>query len=99
MQEHISEIEKLDSEVIAFASEGDKEDVKSTKKFLGITFTLIPTPNKEIIDAFGIRYAPRSNAAFGTIIIDKKGRIRFKSQEEYNLRTSASRIIKELQGI
>jgi hypothetical protein len=37
-----------------------------------------------------------TGAAIGTIIIDKKGSIRFKSEASW---TSASRIIKELQGI
>ena len=98
LQEHISESIKLNSELIAIASRGDKYDVEKTKSSLGITFTLIPTPNKKIAEDFGIEYNI-SEAALGTIIIDRKGRIRFKSLDDAWYRTSTSSIIKVLQGI
>ena len=69
-----------------------------TKSLRGITFTLIPTPNKKIAEDFGLEwrgYVP----PFATIIVDKEGRIRFKSVDTDYKRTSVSRIIKELQGI
>jgi hypothetical protein len=47
---------------------------------------------------FGLKYNDHAEA-LGTIIIDKNGSIRFKSQDEVWSRTSASRIIKELKGI
>ncbi|UCE55648.1 MAG: redoxin domain-containing protein [Desulfobacterales bacterium] len=98
MQEQISEIEKLNAKVIAIATKGDQDDVEKTKSSLGITFTLIPTPNRKVAQDFGVEYN-YSGAAFGTIIIDNKGSIRFKSLDEAYSRTSTSRIIKELQVI
>ena len=55
-------------------------------------------PNRKVVEDFGLKYDFFS-AAYATIIIGKKGRIRFKSVDEKFSRTSASRIIKELQGI
>ena len=83
---------------MAFATSGSQNDVKSTKRDLGITYTIIPTPNRKVVEDFGVAYGS-SGAAFGTIIIDKKGHIRFKSGDEWNNRTSSSTIIRELQGI
>jgi peroxiredoxin len=83
---------------MAFATSGNQNDVKSTKRDLGITYTLIPKPNSKAVKDFGVTYGSHG-AAFGTIIIDKNGHIRFKSVDAWNFRTSSSRIIKELQGI
>ena len=98
MQEHISEIKNLDAEVIAISTTGNQKDVEKSKKVLEITYNLIPTPNGKIAKEYGLRY-DSFGAAYATIILDKKGQIRFKSVEEYSARTSASRIIIELQGI
>ena len=98
LQNRISEIESLDAQVIAISSKGDQSDVESTKRFLNITYILIPLPNRKVVESFGVMYNSYGSA-FATIIVDKKGRIRFKSLDEYNNRTSASRIIRELQGI
>ena len=98
MQEQISEIKNLDAEVIAISTTGNQKDVEKSKRVLEITYNLIPTPNGKIAKEYGLRY-DSFGAAYATIILDKKGQIRFKSVEEYASRTSVSRIIKELQGI
>ena len=94
LQEKISEIKELDTEVIAFATQGNQYDVKSTKNVYRITYTLIPTPNRTVAEDFGA-----GNSAFGTIIIDKKGRIRYKDISSSSMQHSVSKIIRELQGI
>ena len=98
MQERISEIEKLNAEVIAIASKGDQQDVEMTKKSLGLTYTLIPKPNRNVAEDFGVWNRNR-NRAVATIVIDKNGSIRFKEVSNSDYRTSASKIIRELQGI
>jgi peroxiredoxin len=92
LQERISEIKKLDGEVIAFATRGNKYDVESTKSEKRITFTLIPTPNRSVTDDFGIR-----KGGEGIIIIDKKGRIRYKRVNFSH--GSSSIVIRELGGV
>ena len=98
LQQNISEFKKLDSAIIAIASNGEPNDVKKTKSSLGITFILIPKPNKKIVKDYGLKY-DFFNAAFGTIIIDKKGIIRFKSLDNAYSRTSTAKIINELHII
>ena len=96
LQEQISEIEKLNAEVIAIATAGNQKDVEKTKGSLEITYILIPTPNKKVVEEYGLRY-DSYGAAYATYFIDKKGHIRFKRVESGSSRTSASRILKELQ--
>jgi alkyl hydroperoxide reductase subunit AhpC len=55
-------------------------------------------PNRKVVEEFGLTY-DMAEAAYATFIIDKKGRIRFKSVDSGYTRISTSRIIKELQGI
>jgi peroxiredoxin len=98
LQERISEIETLNAEVIAISSKGDQQDVEKTKKLLGLTFTLIPKPNRKVADDFGVWNRSR-NRAVATIVIDKNGSVRFKEVSNSDHRTSASKIIRELQGI
>lgn len=92
LQEQISEIKKLDGEVIAFSIRDTKPWVKGTKYSLKITYTMISTPNRSIGKKYGFRPGGE-----GMIIIDKKGRIRYK---DINLsHSSSSLIIRELKGI
>ncbi len=93
LQEKISEIEKLNAKVIAFATKGNQYDVESTKSVYRITYTLIPQPNRTVAEDFGV-----GKNDFGIIIIDKKGRIRYKDISSSMLH-SASTTIRELQGI
>ena len=95
LQEKISEIETINAEVIAFATSGNQDDVETSKSVQEITFTLIPKPNRKVVEDFGLKY-DSFGAVYATIIIDKGGIIRFKNV--YNI-DSASRIIIELQGI
>jgi peroxiredoxin len=98
VQERIEEIRKLDAEVIAISSKGDQQDAEKMKRALGLTFTLVPIPNKKFAEDFGVWNRYR-NRAVATIVLDKKGRIRFKEVSNSDNRTSASKIIRELQGI
>jgi peroxiredoxin len=98
LQERISEIKKLNTEVIAIATKGDQQDVEKSKRVLKLTFTLIPKPNRKVAEDFGVwdRYR---NRAVATIIMDENSHIRFIEVSHSDYRTNASKIIKELQGI
>jgi peroxiredoxin len=98
LQERISEIEKLNAEVIAIATAGDQEDVEKSKRILEITYILIPKPNRKVVEEYGLKYNS-SGEAYATIIIDKKGHVRFKGADDRATRTTPSKIITELQGI
>ncbi len=94
MQEKISEIKKLNGEVIALATRGNKYDVKSTKSVHRITYILIPTPNRTVVENFGV-----GDYEFGFFIIDKKGRIRYKNISPGNMQHSIGLILRELGGM
>ena len=98
LQEQISEIEKLNAEVVAIATAGNQQDVEKSKKSLELTYILIPTPNREVVEKYRLQY-DSSGAAYATIIIDKKGFVHFKSVDKSATRTATSKIIKELQVI
>ena len=68
-----------------------------TKKSLGITYTLVPTPNRKVGEDFNLTYD--KGAAYATIIIDKEGRISYRGDDRWDHRTSVSKIISELQGL
>jgi len=98
LQEQISEIMKLDAEVIAISTTGDQQDIEKSKTILEITYILIPNPKGKVAGEYGLKY-DSFGAAYATIIVDKKGHIRFKSVEDHATRTNTSKIIKELQLI
>ena len=99
LQERISEIEKLNAEVIAIATEENQQGVEKSKKSLELTYVLIPTPNRNVVEKYKLQYDSACMGSYGTISIDKKGFVRFKSNENRATRTSPSKIIKELQLI
>jgi alkyl hydroperoxide reductase subunit AhpC len=78
LQKRISEIEKLNAEVIAISTAGNQHDVGLTKSFLGITYILIPKPNRKVVKDYGLTYDYKA-AAYAIFIIDRKGRIRYKT--------------------
>jgi len=98
LQKRISEIEKLNAKVIAIATAGDQQDVERSKRSLELTYALIPTPNKNVVEEYKLQY-DSSGASYATIIIDKKGFVRFMGNDDRATRTPTSKIIKELQGI
>jgi peroxiredoxin len=105
VQNQIDKIRELNAEVIAISSMGDQKDVSRMKADFGITFTLIPKPNRKVAEDFGV-WNRSGNYATATIIIDQKGRIRYKEVYKsligwawYGGRISVSEIIRQLQGI
>jgi peroxiredoxin len=103
VQRRIDRIKKLNAEVIAISSMGDQQDVVRMKNALGITFTLIPKPNRKVAEDFGV-WNKSGNYATAIIILDKKGRIRYKGIYAHDLpyhgtRISISEIIRQLQGL
>ena len=94
LQDKISEIEKLNGKVIAFATLGNKHDVESTKSVYKITYTLVPTPNRKVVEKFGV-----VDESYGFIIIDKKGRVRYKDISLGGMQHSVTEIIRELGGM
>jgi hypothetical protein len=78
---------------MAFATLGNRYDVESTKSFYRITYTLVPTPDsRSVSDVYGVKRGRE-----GLIIIDKKGRIRYKNFSIDH--PSSSIVIREIGGV
>ena len=98
LQKQISDIEKLNTEVIAISTTGNQQDVEKSKGNIEITYVIIPTPNRKVVEEYGLSY-DSYGAAYATFIIDTKGHVRFKHVETNKTRTSVSEIIKELRSL
>ena len=72
--------------------------MEKSKRNIEITYDLIPTPNRKVVEEYGLSY-DSYGAAYATFIIDTKGHVRFKRVETGKARTSVSIMIKELQVI
>ena len=55
-------------------------------------------PNGKVVADYGLKY-DHYDAAYATLIIDKKGRIRFINVDSFSDRTEVSKIITELQAL
>jgi peroxiredoxin len=99
LQKYISDIEKLNTKVIAISTTGNQQDVEKSKENIEITYVLIPTPNRKVVEEYGLSYDFSCGGAYATFIIDTKGHVRFKHVETNKTRTDVSIIIKELQGL
>jgi len=73
------------------SSAGNREDVQQTRKDLNITFPMIPARVQMLAEAYGVWHDTR---ALATIVVDKKGVVRFleDSNSNQNSRPSASSI-------
>jgi peroxiredoxin len=56
LQKQISDIEKLNTEVIAISTAGNQQDVEKSKENIEITYALIPTPNRKVVEEYGLSY-------------------------------------------
>lgn len=85
--------------MVGLSSRGDQGDVERIRRELGISFQLIPAPVRQIADTYGV-WNYQKNAAFGTVIIDKVGVVRFHrfGQDEYD-RPSLIEFISSLRSI
>ncbi len=73
--------------------------MEKTKKALGITYPLIPGPNRKIAEEFRV-YDQERKRAIATLILDKEGMIRFKSiSKDPEDRPSFSKVLEVLQEI
>jgi peroxiredoxin len=76
LQERIGDIRGVGGEVIAVATKGDLKSEEKTRKALDISFGLVPEGGHKLAEALGI-WNDRRKQAVATIIVDKKGAIRF----------------------
>ena len=85
--------------MIGLSSRGDRGDVERIRREFGISFPLIPAPVRQVAETYGV-WNHQKNTAFGTVIIDKAGVVRYLrfGQDEYD-RPSTLEIISSLTSI
>jgi len=67
-------LESLNARVVGVSSDKPANQIKFVKKY-GLTFPLIPDPDKTIIDAYGSRQVLGITATRSTFLVDPLGRI------------------------
>jgi peroxiredoxin len=99
LQDRLSEIRSLNTEVIAISTRGDRIMEENTRNYLNIKFSIIPSPNRGTSEAFGVWNNSR-NLAIATIILDKDGVIRYinESMSDFG-RPSVSEVIEKLKEL
>ncbi len=85
--------------MIGLSSRGGRDDVQRVRTELGISFPLIPAPVRQAAETYGV-WNHQKNAAFGTVIIDKAGVVRYQrfGQDEYD-RPSVLDIFSSLRNV
>jgi peroxiredoxin len=63
--------------VVAIAN-SRRPDVERTRTALGVTFSLIPGPNRKVQQAYGVYDESRRRLTPATVVGDRDGLIRFK---------------------
>jgi hypothetical protein len=70
-------LKALDTEVIVVSTGGNRADVLRTRASLKITYPMIPKPSSgTIVKSFQLP-TKTGGASFATVVIDKRGTIRF----------------------
>jgi peroxiredoxin len=89
----------LDAEVIAI-SNGNRRDTENTRKALGISFHLVPGPNRQIQQEYGVYDDFKKRLKPATVIVDKQGFVRFKyvGRDDED-RPALSKVIAVLQSL
>ncbi|OGK84824.1 MAG: hypothetical protein A2X52_06800 [Candidatus Rokubacteria bacterium GWC2_70_16] len=63
--------------MVAIAN-SNRPDVRRTRKALGITFSLIPGPNRKVQEEYGVYDEEKRRLTPATMVVDKDSIIRFK---------------------
>ena len=88
-----------DAEVVAIAN-GNRGDTENTRKALGISFHLIPGPNRQVQQEYGVYDDFKKRLMPATVIVDKQGFVRFKHVgRDDEDRPNLSKVIAVLQDL
>lgn len=77
LQAGLSEIERLKGQVVAISGD-DLRTALAAKGSLGVTYTVLPDPEKKTIRLYGVLHPEEGIARPAVFIIDRKGLVRFR---------------------
>ena len=78
LQSDLSKINALKAQVVAVSAD-NLDTALNTKASLGLKFTILPDPNKEVIRRYSVLHPDEGIARPAVFIIDKEGVVRFAS--------------------
>ena len=77
MQQNFSELENINSKIIAISTDG-KDEINRSVGELGVKFLLISDKHRKIIKLFGVLHPDEGISRPAVFVIDKKGLIRYR---------------------
>jgi peroxiredoxin len=93
IQSNIRQIGVLESEVLAISAD-DASHAKQTLGEHGLTFPVIPDPNRTLIDKFGVRNIVKNGIAWPAVfVLDKTGTVRLSYADPQGQRLDGNHIV------
>lgn len=90
LQKHMEDFEKQNAEIIAISADDMAHAMKTTGE-RGLSFHVVPDPDRELIRKFGVANISKSNIAWPSVyVIDKAGivRLAYAIQDGHRLHSS-----------
>jgi peroxiredoxin (alkyl hydroperoxide reductase subunit C) len=90
IQSHLSDFKNQDAEVIAISADDEAHAMQSVGEH-GLTFNVVPDPDKKIIQKYGIANVSKRGIAWPSLfVVDKKGLVKlsFASQEGHRMHSN-----------
>lgn len=96
LQKHLKDFKTHETEIIAISAD-DKKHAMQTLGERGLSFKVVPDPQKEIIKQYGVANISKNNIAWpSAFIIDKAGKVQLSYAKEDGHRLHASDLLKAL---
>jgi peroxiredoxin len=99
IQSHLKDFNTQEAQVLAISAD-EREQAQMTVGEHGLSFAVIPDPQRKLIQQFGVMNLKKKNKAWpSAFIIDKKGIIRMSYADASGKRLHSSDILPELSKI
>lgn len=99
LQNHLQDFKTQDAEIIAISADTPTDAKKSIGEH-GLSFTIVPDTNKEIIKLFGIANVSHDGAAWpSSFVIDKQGIVRLSVADPGGKRLHSNELLPALSKI
>jgi peroxiredoxin Q/BCP len=98
-QAHITDFKKKGYNLLAISAD-TLPDAQERQGKSGLSFPVIPDPERAIISNYGVANVTRGNIAYPTVyVIDAKGKVAFSFADEEMTRLQATDLLKKLEAI
>lgn len=99
LQKHLADFKAQDAEILAISADDKKGAMRSVGEH-GLSFNVIPDPDKTLIKKFGVANVTKGGIAWPSLyIIDKQGVVRMSHADPKGHRLHSNEILPELSKI